>query len=341
MSSVKRSNFKAALAAVSLAVLLSGLLLTACKGKTTVSSGDSQGLEKLPVLKLSARDWNYVANEKGWFKPFTDNGTKIELVQGVSGNEVQLFARGEVHFTQRMLYPYMLFRIQGADLVAIQASTHPVIGVTSIMVKTDSPYRTLDDLRGKKIASWRASCPYMVLFELTERNGWKEGADWTYVNTREYREALIAGEAEAISWHPSDNVAALLTTGTAREIAYPGEDSVYINGGGITVQFTTSGFAEKNPNIVRKYVEIMDSTYAWILENIDEAAAIVEKITRTPPEVTKLTWERQIGNWYSERDLARIIRETEVMQDWLVEHGDIAPEKKVDVPSLFDARYFD
>jgi ABC-type nitrate/sulfonate/bicarbonate transport system substrate-binding protein len=337
---MNRKEIKAALAAGFLLALLSVFFLTACEGKKTSAAVDAQGLEKIPVLKLSARDWNYVANDKGWFKPFTDNGTKIELVQGVTGNEVQLFARGEVHFTNRMLYPYMLFRIQGADLVAIQASTHPVVGVTSIMVKTESPYQTLDDLRGKKIASWRASCPYMVLFELTERNGWKEGADWTYVNTREYREALIAGEAEAICWHPSDNVAALLTTGTAREIAYPGEDSVYINGGGITVQFTTSGFAEKNPNVVRKYVEIMDSAYAWILANIDEAAAIIEKITRAPPEVTKLTWERQIGNWSSEKDLAKIIRETEAMQDWLVEHGDIAPDKKADIPALFDARYF-
>ncbi|MDR3249212.1 MAG: ABC transporter substrate-binding protein, partial [Treponema sp.] len=264
----------------------------------------------------------------------------IELVQGVSGNEVQLFARGEVHFTQRMLYPYMLFITQGAPLVAVQGSTHPVVGVTSIMVKTDSPYKTLNDLRGKRIASWRASCPYMVLFELTERNGWKEGADWQYVNTREYREALIAGETDAISWHPSDNVAALLTTGTAREIAYPGDDSVYVNGGGITVQFTTKEFAEKYPNITKRYIKLIDSTYEWMLGNVDEAAAIVEKITRAPANVTKLTWERQIGNWYSEHDLPKIIGETEIMQEWLIEHGDIPVEKKVNVPDLFASQYF-
>jgi ABC-type nitrate/sulfonate/bicarbonate transport system substrate-binding protein len=329
------------LIAIPLAALSLIFALTACQAKKAETVTDPNALEKLPVLKLAAADWRYIANEKGWFKPFEDNGTKIELVEGVSGSEVQLFARGEVHFTQRMLYPYMLFRIQGADLIAIQASTHPVIGVTSIMVKTESPYQTAEDLKGKRIASWRASCPYMVLFEITEGLGWKEGVDWQYVNTREYREALLSGDAEAISWHPSDNVAALLTTGTAREIAYPSADHVYINGGGITVQFTTSDFAAKYPNIVKKYVEIMDSSYEWILNNFDEAAAIMEKITRRPADVTKLTWERQVGNWYSERDLAKIIRETEVMQDWLVAHGDILPEKAVDVTSLFDARFFD
>jgi ABC-type nitrate/sulfonate/bicarbonate transport system substrate-binding protein len=324
-----------------LLLTLALISLAACKPKAeATASGDPDALEKLPVLRISARDWNYVAYEKGWFKEFTDNGTQIELIQGVTGNEVQLFARGEVHFTQRMLYPYMLFIIQGAPLVAVQASTHPVPGVTSILVKTDSPYRTLSDLQGKKKASWRASCPYMVLFELTEGLNWKEGVDWQYINTREYREALIAGEADAISWHPSDNIAALLTTGTAREVANPAADSVYVNGGGITVQFTTREFAENYPNVTRLYLRLIDSTYEWMLQNIDEAAAIVEKVTRAPAEVSRLTWERQIGNWYSEHDLAKVIRETEVMQDWLIDHGDIPAAKKIDASVLFAPQYF-
>jgi hypothetical protein len=93
------------LIAVPLAVFSLIFSLTACQGKKTETLTDSGALEKLPVLKLSARDWNYIAQDKGWFKPFEDNGTKIELVEGVSGHEVQLIARGELHFQHRMLYP--------------------------------------------------------------------------------------------------------------------------------------------------------------------------------------------------------------------------------------------
>jgi ABC-type nitrate/sulfonate/bicarbonate transport system substrate-binding protein len=336
---MKRTSFKV----LGIALLVLALILLAgCKKKEAAAkSDDPAALEPLKTLKVYATNWSYIAEDKGWFRDaFGPSGTTVELIQGVSGNEVQLFARGELHFTSRMLYPYMLFITQGAPLVAVQTSTHPVIGVTSIMVKTESPYKTLDDLRGKRIASWRASCPYMVLFELTERKDWKEGTDWHYINTREYREALIAGEAEAISWHPSDNVAALLTTGTAREIAYPAADSVYINGGGATVHFTTREFAQNNPNITRTYLELLDRTWAWVLENEDEAAAIIERITRAPAEVTKLTWSRQTGNWSSEHDLGKVIRETEVMQDWLIAHGDIPAAKKVNVPDLFAPQYF-
>jgi sulfonate transport system substrate-binding protein len=339
---MKTTSFKTLRVGIILLALASILLIGCKKKEVAVKSADPNALEPLKTLKINATTWSYIADDKGWFKEvFGPNGTSIELIQGVSGNEVQLFARGEVNFTTRMLYPYMLFITQGAPLVAVQTSTHPVVGVTSIMVKADSPYKTLDDLRGKRIASWRASCPYMVLFELTERNGWKEGADWHYINTREYREALIAGEAEAISWHPSDNVAALLTTGTAREVAYPAEDSVYVNGGGATVHFTTRDFAKNNPNITKKYIELVDRTYRWIQANEDEAASIIERITRAPAEVTKFTWTRQTGNWVSERNLKKIIQETSIMQDWLIEHGDIPVAKTIDVPSLFDPQYYD
>jgi ABC-type nitrate/sulfonate/bicarbonate transport system substrate-binding protein len=334
-----QAGFFAALAA--LAVMTFTLAACAKKNEsagTLPGSGDS---ERLPVLKIGARDWVYVAEAKGFFRPFTDNGTRIEIVQGVLGNEVPMFARGDVHFFQRMLYPFLQFKAKGADLIAIQASTHPLPEVTSVFVRTDSPYQTLADLQGQKIASWRASCPYMVLFELTEGLGWKEGKNWQFVNTREYREALISGEVEAFCYHPQDNLAALLTTGAAREVAYSAPDSLYVNGGGITVQFTTSGFAEKYPGIVRKYVEVMDQTFLWILDNTGEAAAIIEQVTRAPQDVQKLTWSRQTGNWYTERDLAKIVRETETMQEWLVSHGDIDPGSRVDIRSIFDARFFD
>jgi sulfonate transport system substrate-binding protein len=239
-----------------------------------------------------------------------------------------------------MLYPYLLYRSQGADLIAVQASTHPNELVASIIVKADSPYKTVDDLRGKKIASWRAGCPYMVLYEIMERKGWKEGTDWTYSNIREYRDAFLADEVDAFSAHATDNIAALLTTGVGREIANPASDSIYVNGGGVTVHFTTSAFARDYPNITKKYLELLDRTYAWIYANQDEAAAIVEKVTRAPANVTKFGFRGQTGNWTSEHDLAKVIRETEVMQDWLIDHGDLDGAKRVNVPSLFATQYF-
>lgn len=317
----------------------------AATGSTQASSSTSDigPLESLPTLKIAASDWAYVADKKGWFKEaFEDHGIKVELVQGTLGNEAQLIARNDLHFANRMLYPYLLYRSQGADLTAVQVSNHPEPKIASIIVLKDSPIKTFDDLKGKKVASWRAGCPYMVLYELAENKGWKEGTDWTYVNipSSESKTALISKQVDAIAAHPLTDIAQMLIDGSAREIAYPAEDSVYINGGGVTVTFTSSKFAEKYPNITKTYLALQDKTEAWMLKNLDEAATIVQGVDRVPTNISKLSWDRMGSTWSSNLNLPKIETESQTMEDWLVAHKDIDSAKQVAATKLFAPQYF-
>lgn len=299
--------------------------------------------KKLPVLKIAASDWAYVADKKGWLKEtFAAEGTEVELVQGTLGNEAQLIARKDLHFANRMLYPLLQYKSQGADLTAVQVSVHPQPKIASIIVLADSPIKTFEDLKGKKIASWKAGCPYMVLYEKAETQGWVQGKDWTYVNvpSSENKTALLSKEVDAISAHLLGDVAALVLDGSAREVANPDQESTYIQGGGVTVTFTSTQFAKEYPTITKKYIELQDKTEAWILANKDEAAEIVEGVSRVPADISKFAWDRMGSTWKSASDLETIKAETAVMQDWLVEHGDIEADKKVDVSGLFDASYF-
>ena len=320
--------------------------LSGCSKKSTVSSVPYPfGDEKLAELKIQADDWAFIAREKGWLKEtFEQHGIKVTLVQGTTGNEVQLFSRGDLHIASRMLYPYLLYRTQGADFMAISVSKHPEPEIASVMVLADSPYKTFDDLKGKKIASWRAGCPYLVLFELAEQRNWVLGKDWTYVNipTNENKNALLSKEIDAASGHLITNdLAPMLVNGITREIAYPERDSIYINGGGVTVIFSNAEFARKYPNIIKAYIALRRSSEAWILANFDEAGAIIEGITRVPPDVSKLYWQRHGSTWESSKlNLATIQKETKALQDWMVEHGDIAADKQVDMAALFDPQYF-
>ncbi|MBW4082555.1 ABC transporter substrate-binding protein [Paenibacillus sp. S150] len=299
--------------------------------------------KKLAVLKVAASDWAYVADKKGWFKEtFEALGTSVELVQGTLGNEAQLIARNDLHFANRMLYPLLQYKSQGADLTAVQVSVHPEPDIASIIVLADSPVKTFDDLKGKKIASWKAGCPYMVLYEKAETEGWTQGKDWTYVNipSSENKTALLSKEVDAISTHLLGDVAALILNGSAREIANPDQESIYVQGGGATVTFTSTQFAKDYPNITKKYIELQDKTEAWMLANRDEAAEIVESVSRVPADISKFAWERMGSTWESAHDLTTIQAETAAMQNWLVEHGDIEADKKVDVTKLFDTQYF-
>jgi ABC-type nitrate/sulfonate/bicarbonate transport system substrate-binding protein len=301
--------------------------------------------ENLGEFKIAASDWAYVAQKRGLLdETFGKRGIKVSIVEGVIGQEAQLMARGDLHIAGRMLYPYLLYRSQGADMIAVQNSIHPNPKITAIIVPKDSPVQKFADLKGKKISSWRAGCPYMVLFELAERENWKQGEDWQYINIpyTEHKDGLLSGEIDAISSHLLTDIIPMVTSGVFREVAYTVADGVYVNGGGSTVQFVPTEFAKKYPKIIRAFLDLQQGVYDWILENPDEAAALVKSVNRTPEEISKFAWdkERTASTWKSELDLEKVKRETKAMQDWLVEHGDIEGGKAVDVDTLYDPRFF-
>jgi ABC-type nitrate/sulfonate/bicarbonate transport system substrate-binding protein len=332
---------------ISLFLVLMPLLYMGSRGDLSVASAAEPNPfegEDLKELKVAAEagDWTYYAQSQNLFEEtFGKHGIKVTILQGTIGQESQLMARGDLHFAVRMLYPYLLYRSQGAKVIAVQASKHPEPEIASVIVPNDSPVKTFADLKGKKIASWRAGCPYMVLFERTENEGWKIGQDWEYVNIppNNQNNALLSGEIDALSAHPLNELAPLLISGNAREVAYALPDGVYVNGGGITVTFAPSDFPEKYPKITKAYIALQETTEQKLLENTDEAASIVESINRTPAEVSKFSWNRFKATYKSEFDLDKVKSETQAMQEWLLAHGDI--EKAVNVEELFDARFFD
>jgi ABC-type nitrate/sulfonate/bicarbonate transport system substrate-binding protein len=133
----------------------------------------------------------------------------------------------------------------------------------------------------------------------------------------------------------------MLGNGTARSVANPAEDSPYIQGGGVTVIFTSAEFAKTYPNVTRKYIEIQENTQTWILANQDEAGAILQRVTRVPTEMSKIIWSRRAANWaYSEKNLNLILRETQVTVDWLESHGEVK-KGAINVANLFDTQFFD
>lgn len=302
--------------------------------------------EKLDELKIQSTNWVYVAQGEGWFDElFGDNNTKVTAVEGSIGNETQLMARDELHIANRMLYPYLLFKTQGADLTALAISADPDEDIVSILVKADSPYQSFDDLKGGTIGSWNAGCQYVALVELTEDRGWKEGTDWTYSNISNdsLKAALQAGEIDAISVHPLTNFNGSIIDGSFREIANAKENGTYVNCGGASVTFTSSSFADENENILKAVLKLRELVNAYIILNEEETAAAVEKITRTPAENTIFWNERSAETFYnSQQPLDELISDTDEYQDWLISHvEEFTEENRVDSSSYFNEKFFE
>ncbi len=313
--------------------------------KSIVLLKEKYQFEKLDELKIQSTDWVYVAQKEGWFDElFGDNHTKVTAVEGSIGNEAQLMARDELHLANRMLYPYLLFKTQGADLTALAISADPDEDIVTILVQADSPYQTFDDLKGKTIGSWNAGCQYVALVELTEDRGWKMGTDWTYSNISNdsLKAALQAGEIDAISVHPLTNFNGSIIDGSFREIANAKEDGTYVNCGGASVTFTSSSFADEHENILKAVLKLRELVNAYILLNEEDAAAAVEAITRTPAENTIFYNERSAETFFnSQQPLEELIADTDTYQDWLISHvEEFTEENRVDSSSYFNEKFF-
>ena len=301
--------------------------------------------EKLDDFKIASSEWVYVADGKGWLDQlFADNKTGVTVVEGTIGNEAQLMERGELHVSSRMLYPYLLYKSQGAQISAIQLSEDPAAQIVTVLVDANSDLDSLEDLAGKKIGSWNAGCQYVALLEQTENLGWKEGQDWTYVNVAQdgLKTALLAGELDAISVHPLTSFNSSIIDGSLKEIGNALEDGTYQNCGGATVYFAPTEFANSNTNILKAFLKLREVVSAYVLTNEEDAAAVVEGITRTPAENTIFWWERSKDTFFSTNDtLDHIKTETGEYQNWLVEHGIITSEKATSAEEFYLSPYFE
>ncbi len=300
--------------------------------------------EKLNDFKVASAEWVYVADGKGWLKDlYGDNGTKVSIVEGTIGNEAQLMERNELHISSRMLYPYLIYKSKGAQISAIQISERPSPEIVTVLVNAKSDINSFEDLKGKKIGSWNAGCQYVALIERTEDLGWEEGKDWTYINVSNdgLKTALVAGELDAISVHPLTSFNSSIIDGSLREIANAAQDGTYVNNGGASVFFSPTEFAEENTSILKAFLKLREAIVSYILDNEEEAAKVVEGITRVPAENTIFWWERSKETFFASSDtLENLKTGTAKYQDWLVEHGTISPADVIDADEFFLETYF-
>ncbi len=297
--------------------------------------------EDVKKILVSGDTDTYVALGKGWYDAlFNDSGISVEIQQSVDDNEPSLMERGELTFANRMLYPYLLDKKNGADIIAVWNSDNPPKEIITIVTKADAPYESFADLKGKKIASSAAGCPYSALMELADTQGWEKGVDFEHVNTKEYINALLANEVDAICYHPDWNISAVLLSDEAKIIDTAVDGGVYVSGGGDRVVFAPTQFVKDNPNVVHGYVKLMEVVSAYLVNNKEDAAKVQESIDRTPAEGTEFWIDSAVGTYYTNpRSLDELKENARSFSEWLVEKDENF-DAPLDVENGFFAEEF-
>ncbi|SDT85765.1 sulfonate transport system substrate-binding protein [Verrucomicrobium sp. GAS474] len=218
---------------------------------------------KEPEGKLSGTSLVALAGQLGyWDEEFGPQGPKIvqTFYAGTGIAENEALAQGDLDFANCGGIPIVI-GLTGkvpAKIVLVKRSVGAG-NVTDIAVRPDSPIKTVDDLRGKRIAIHKGTNYYQILILVLKRHGIEE-KDVTIANlsTPEALAAFNAGAVDAV--FGGVNILALEAQGKARLLESPDDHKQEASTWGTLV---TDRFEKAHPETTGRVIKVLVKTAAW------------------------------------------------------------------------------
>lgn len=273
----------------------------------------------------------YVAIEKGYFE---ENGINLELTDLRSSSLIaKAMAAGELDGGGAMAFEVLAnAHIEGFHMKMVLSLSYKPKGseTKAFVVLKDSPYYTLDDLRGKIIGgNTRNICPWFhIMTALDEAGLQEEEGDYQYVELS------------------SSQMVQALEAGTVDAAAYVSEPYLSMMGDKIRVLFWwtnynapcgcghcfTEEMINENPDVVSRFVKAFQEGISFIYaseENEIEARKILAKYLHLDEEITM---ECKLCDWDEECRLFPDIAERQL--NWMAEYDFFNDVEKI--PALDD-----
>ena len=227
--------------------------------------------QEAPKVRLSYRDVpGTTIFYKG--KMYEKYGVKVEPRLLTTGPEsMQAIVSGDVDVAEMGITPTATVLTKSKDLIVVSVAAWGG-GLYRVMVKKDSPYKTFEDLKGKRIATAIGSGCYSAFLLYIKQKGWIE-KDFQLLNSGD-QEAIAGmeqGSVDAIMyWEPI--VSILEYKGIAREIE---NFAKVVKNPAFLV--ANKNFAEKYPITMVKILAAWTDACDLLTNNLPAAAEIIAK----------------------------------------------------------------
>ncbi len=314
LSSVVRSS------PVARRVVTLGLLLPALVG--CGRNGTPQALE--PVVFCFARQppgfLAAMAVEKGFF---ADEGLQVTVVEHVSGKRAMAsMLRGEGNMATSAKVPIVdqSFETRGFRIVAqISAGTSSAC----VVARRDAGIAVPSDLRGKRVATQRASQVHFLLHLFLGRHGMTdEEVTLSFLKAEELPGALARGDIDAFSMREP-------YTSQARELL--GENAVVFEEPEISLRtelvVVSTALADGHPDTVRAVVRALLRAEGYVRERPAEAAAIwADRLGIDPARAEAVTREYEFAVTMDQALLVALEDEARWMLHGGLTDGEVMPD---------------
>lgn len=287
MSSIKRKSSRIA----SIIAIATGatLLLSGCVAGEGPTESANQS-EDSKVLKLDFAYWNplsLVIKDQGWLEQeLADEGYTVEWIQSAGSSvAIENLNAEAIDIGSSAGAAAFAAKANGVALTTVGVFSQP--NWATLVVGKDSPIETVEDLKGKKIAAASGTDPYFFLLQALAEVG-LDSSDVEIVNLihADGQKALEAGDVEA--WAGLDPLTATSELNAGSKIIYT---NPAFNSWGVLS--ASDKFLASSENILEIVLSQYQRARAWILENPDQAVAILARDASLDPTVaSKVLLER-------------------------------------------------
>lgn len=211
---------------------------------------------------------------------FKADGVPVRWVLSQGSNRALEFLNsGSVDFASTAGLAAVLSRANGNPVKGIWLYSRPEW--TALVVPKDSPIRSVQDLKGRKVAATKGTDPYLFLLRALHDAGLhKTDIEHVSLQHADGRTALEQGRVDA--WAGLDPMMAASELEAGSRLLYR---NVAFNTYGVLN--TSEAFAQQHPEVVRRVLAGYEKARRWILANPDEAIRILSEEAHITPEVAR------------------------------------------------------
>jgi sulfonate transport system substrate-binding protein len=227
-----------------------------------------------------------VIRRNAWLeKEFAADHTKIEWVLSLGSNRaLEYLNSGAIDIGSTAGLAAVLGKANGNPIRTVYIFSRPEW--TALVVRKDSPLKTLADLKGKKIAATKGTDPYLFTLRALHTAGLtRDDVEIVNLQHPDGRTALVNGQVDAWAGLDPHMAAAQIDNGARL---------LYRN-----VDFNTWGFLNAREDFIAKYpqtlvrvLKVYEQARQWIVAHPDEAAQILADDSKVSLAVAKLQLSR-------------------------------------------------
>lgn len=312
-------------------LILLGLLFVLA-GCSNSAEGKESSQDKVRIGIQQSLTPLLIARENGWFEEaFKELGVDVEWVEFQSGPpQFEGIAAGKLDFSEVGNTPVIGGQAADVPFKEIAISADGMLS-NAILVNKDSNIKTVEDLKGKKIAVAKGSSAFGLLYQVLEKyNIDPSELEIIQLQPDEATPAFENGSVDAWSiWEP---FISNQTIQNDAEILISGKD---LNLSSPSFLLARQGVIDGNPEYVSTFLEVYDRAAKWYAENEEDTVEFFSKVRDLDPEIVQSVYNNT--SYFVSPVTEEFNSGQQKVADLLFELGAI--DKSIDTSKAYDNKF--